>query len=68
MPMWNRAKKDATPELSPCRAPAAGCFGQLRATESYAGHAKPTAEEVIADWQAVAERYYLIGYRDGRRR
>lgn len=58
---------DAT-RLTPERrcAPATGCFGQLRDTAAYGGAPKRRAEEVFSEWEGVAHRFYLLGYRDGQ--
>lgn len=47
-------------------APAVGCFGQLKATEAYCERAKAEASKTYAEWADLAERFYLVGYRDGK--
>ncbi|MBB5685121.1 hypothetical protein [Sphingobium boeckii] len=58
-------EKDQAATPARCTAPAAGCFGQLHATEAYGGTPRRSADDVAHDWESVAQRFYLMGYRDG---
>ena len=62
-PVMNDEEKGKTP--SRCTAPAAGCFGQLHATEAYGGIPRRSAGDVAHDWDSVARHFYALGYRNG---